>query len=60
MTNPGGLPFCTTLRHLPIWTVAGAVDWWCHRSTKIEENSGHARAHPQHHGVQVGLPIPAV
>jgi hypothetical protein len=24
----------------PTWIAAGVVDWWCHRRTRIEENSG--------------------
>jgi hypothetical protein len=24
----------------PTWMAAGVVDWWCHRRTRIEENSG--------------------
>ncbi len=25
---------------IPTWVAAGVVDWWCHRRTRIEENSG--------------------
>ena len=25
---------------MPTWVVAGTVDWWCHRRTRIEENAG--------------------
>jgi hypothetical protein len=25
---------------VPTWIVAGVVDWWCHRRTRIEENAG--------------------
>ena len=25
---------------VPTWLAAGVVDWWCHRRTGIEENSG--------------------
>jgi hypothetical protein len=25
---------------MPSWVVAGTVDWWCHRRTRIEENAG--------------------
>ena len=25
---------------LPLWGVAGIVDWWCHRNTEIEKTSG--------------------
>ena len=61
MTNPGESQLVLYLILyviLPIWTVAGAVDWWCHRRTKIEENSG-LRESLIHSimGVQVGLPI---
>ena len=43
---------------LPIWTIAGTVDWWCHRKTKIEETSG-LKESIIHSimGIQVGLPI---
>ena len=43
---------------LPLWGIAGFVDWCCHRATKIEENAGvkesfiHALM-----GIQVGIPI---
>ena len=43
---------------LPLWGLAGFVDWCCHRASKIEETSGlkesfiHAIM-----GAQVGLPI---
>jgi len=43
---------------LPVWGIAGCVDWYCHRKSKIENTSGisesllHALM-----GVQVGLPI---
>ena len=25
---------------LPLWGIAGMVDWWCHRQTEIEKTSG--------------------
>jgi hypothetical protein len=25
---------------IPTWVLAGTVDWWCHRRTRIEENAG--------------------
>ena len=25
---------------LPLWGIAGIVDWWCHRNTEIEKTSG--------------------
>lgn len=25
---------------IPLWTVAGIADWWCHRATAIEETTG--------------------
>ena len=25
---------------LPMWVIAGSLDYWCHRKTKIEETSG--------------------
>ncbi|MBL91409.1 MAG: diguanylate cyclase [Myxococcales bacterium] len=43
---------------LPLWGIAGFVDWCCHRASKIEETSGlkesfiHALM-----GAQVGFPI---
>jgi hypothetical protein len=61
MTNPGESQLVLYLILyvlLPIWTIAGALDWWCHRRTKIEENSG-LRESIIHSimGIQVGLPI---
>jgi hypothetical protein len=29
---------------IPTWVAAGAVDWWCHRRTRIEENAGLAES----------------
>lgn len=43
---------------LPLWALAGVLDYFCHKRTKIEENSGltesilHATM-----GIQVGIPI---
>ena len=43
---------------LPLWGIAGFVDWCCHRATRIEQTSGvresliHAAM-----GVQLGIPI---
>ncbi len=25
---------------LPLWVITGSLDYWCHRATKIEDNSG--------------------
>ena len=25
---------------LPLWGIAGMLDWWCHRNTEIEKTSG--------------------
>lgn len=43
---------------LPMWGIAGFVDWCCHRATQIEKNSGiwESLIHSIM-GVQVGLPI---
>jgi hypothetical protein len=43
---------------LPVWVIAGAWDWWCHKKTKIEQTSG-LKESIIHSimGVQVGLPI---
>ena len=36
---------------LPLWGVAGIVDWWCHRNTEIEKTSGSYGHHgPPHFG----------
>jgi hypothetical protein len=43
---------------LPLWGVAGFVDWCCHRATKIESTSG-IKESLMHSlmGVQMGIPI---
>jgi len=43
---------------LPLWVVAGGVDWFCHRATNIESSAGlrEALVHAVM-GVQVGIPI---
>lgn len=43
---------------LPLWGVAGFVDWCCHRATKIETTSG-IKETILHSimGIQMGLPI---
>jgi hypothetical protein len=43
---------------LPLWGIAGFVDWCCHRATKIEITSG-IKESLMHSlmGVQMGLPI---
>lgn len=43
---------------LPLWGIAGFVDWCCHRATKIEVTSG-IKESLMHSlmGVQMGLPI---
>ena len=43
---------------LPLWVVAGGVDWLCHRATNIESTAGlrEALVHAIM-GVQVGIPI---
>ena len=43
---------------LPLWVVAGGVDWFCHRATNIESTAGlrEALVHAIM-GVQVGIPI---
>lgn len=43
---------------LPLWVICGSLDYFCHRATKIEENSGIEES--LHHalmGFQVGIPI---
>ena len=60
MTNPGESQLVLYLILyviLPIWTVAGAVDWWCHRRTKIEKTAAAREPRSTIMGVQVGLPI---
>ena len=43
---------------LPLWILCGGFDYWCHRKTKIEENSG-VKESVQHclMGIQVGVPM---
>ncbi|KGJ97548.1 hypothetical protein GAB14E_1137 [Colwellia psychrerythraea] len=43
---------------LPLWGIAGFVDWCCHRATKIEITSG-IKESLMHSlmGIQMGLPI---
>ena len=43
---------------LPLWGIAGFVDWCCHRATKIEQTSG-LKESLMHSvmGIQVGIPI---
>lgn len=43
---------------LPLWGIAGFVDWCCHRATKIEQTSG-LKESIMHSvmGIQMGLPI---
>lgn len=43
---------------LPLWGVAGFVDWCCHRATKIESTSGlkESLIHSLM-GIQLGIPI---
>jgi len=43
---------------LPLWGVAGLVDWFCHRATNIEETSGllEALVHVLM-GVQISIPV---
>jgi len=43
---------------LPLWGIAGLVDWYCHRSTNIETTSGWRESliHSAM-GLQVGIPI---
>lgn len=43
---------------LPLWSVAGFVDWICHRRTKIEHTSGLFES-VMHSimGIQIGIPI---
>jgi hypothetical protein len=43
---------------LPLWGVAGFIDWCCHRATKVESTSG-LRESLVHSlmGVQLGIPI---
>jgi hypothetical protein len=43
---------------LPLWGLAGFVDWCCHRATKIEQTSG-VKESLMHSlmGIQMGIPI---
>ena len=43
---------------LPLWGIAGFVDWCCHRATRIETTSG-LKESLMHSlmGIQVGIPI---
>ena len=43
---------------LPLWGIAGFVDWCCHRATRIETTSGlkESLAHSLM-GLQIGIPI---
>lgn len=43
---------------LPLWGIAGFVDWWCHRASRIESNAGWRESllHTVM-GIQVGIPI---
>ena len=43
---------------LPLWGIAGFVDWCCHRATKIERTSG-LKESLMHSlmGIQLGIPI---
>lgn len=43
---------------LPLWALAGYVDWYCHKRSKIEETSGLGESllHSLM-GIQVGIPI---
>lgn len=43
---------------LPIWGIAGFVDWLCHRATRIEVTSGFKES-LMHSvmGIQIGIPI---
>ena len=43
---------------LPLWGVAGFIDWCCHRATKVESTSG-LKESLMHSlmGIQLGIPI---
>ena len=43
---------------LPLWGIAGFIDWCCHRATKVESTSG-LRESLLHSlmGIQLGIPI---
>ena len=43
---------------LPLWGIAGMLDWWCHRKTNIEATSGlHEASIHCVMGIQIGLPV---
>ncbi|WP_205597695.1 hypothetical protein [Paraferrimonas sp. SM1919] len=43
---------------LPLWGIAGFIDWCCHRATKIEHNSG-LKESLMHSlmGLQIAIPM---
>lgn len=49
---------CLLYLFLPLWGIAGFVDWCCHRATKIETTSG-LKESLMHSlmGIQIGIPI---
>ncbi|HJM54688.1 MAG TPA: hypothetical protein QGI72_00410 [Poseidonia sp.] len=43
---------------LPLWGIAGMLDWWCHRKTEIEKTSGLKEAYIHClMGVQICIPL---
>ena len=43
---------------LPLWGIAGMLDWWCHRNTEIEKTLGLHEAYVHClMGVQIGIPV---
>ncbi|MBQ71001.1 MAG: diguanylate cyclase [Euryarchaeota archaeon] len=43
---------------LPLWGLAGMLDWWCHRKTEIEKTSGLKEAYIHClMGVQICIPL---
>jgi len=43
---------------LPLWGLAGMLDWWCHRQTEIEKTSGLKEAYIHClMGVQICIPL---
>ncbi len=43
---------------LPLWGIAGMLDWWCHRNTEIEKTSGLKEAYIHClMGVQICIPL---
>jgi hypothetical protein len=43
---------------LPLWGIAGFIDWCCHRATKVESTSGLAESLVHSlMGIQLGIPI---